>query len=417
MDYIFDKSYKEASLLMRYAVLLFNVSSSRRDYAKKLVDLANSLKFQAYPLTLISQDNTSFLDKDIRQYLTSVNSEKLVLEMNQKDSHFVDSVGLSDIERESANILDTINNFYKTGNFEKLNRACYRFLKRITKANEYDLNDGVLRYMVSCICLNDYTNCFNIIETISENYSYFDYNIYLFFLNMVHGEFEDSSKYLLKIMPNVPDGFSAYVTEEDMAFYLSLILLLNFRPSLYKGAISQNETLIYILYDKYPQYFSIVDDYYKCDYLKLCTDFDKILEKKIKKDPLLAGYANTIENKLKIKLLKEILSFTSEISFETIKELLSIKSNKMLEEMLTQLISKEGFPALIDDISGTVIMEEKDPTNEALIKSNQIIKKNINKLIQNSITKNIKNKVVGKSIHHNNHISYMETSLEDLMEG
>ena len=86
--------------------------------------------------------------------------------MNQEDSHFIDSIGVSDIENNISNIFKAYNNFYDCGNFDKLIRACYRFLKRIKGANEYDMNDTVIRYLTSCICMNDYSNCINIIDNI-----------------------------------------------------------------------------------------------------------------------------------------------------------------------------------------------------------------------------------------------------------
>lgn len=412
MDFNFNEKYKDASLLMRYASIVFNSGKAKEEYGKKLVKLANQLKFEAYPLILVNSDKTKngSIAKVIQPNLTSVNSEKLVLEMNQKDSHFIDSIGLSDIEKESENILKAFENFYLKGNFEKLNRAAYRFLKRIKGANEYDVNDGVIRYMISCICMNDFNDCFTIIETLSQNYNLFDYNIYLFILYLAKGNYEKASKYIIKILTNISEDIYEYFTEDDLAFYFSFCLLLNFKTSIYKEILSNNDTLVYKMYDKYPNYFGIVDDYYRCDYLKVNSEFCKILENRINKDPFLAGFSNIIEESLKRRALKEVLSFTTEADYNTLKKLLQIKDNESLKKMLKHLIKYDKIPAVIDDISSTVIMKEKNPIDDCVERSNEIVKGNIKNLINFTLNRNIKQKISYKQLlsSHDPHISKID---------
>ena len=387
-----DKSYDDISTLIRYAATVFYNNKFRINYVPKLVQTANKLKYYAYPTTLMNNISDSSLSSVLKTNLTSQNSEKLVLEMNQEDSHFIDSIGVSDIDSNVEKIIEAYNNFYNCGNFDKLNRACYRFLKRIRGANEYDVNDAVIRYMISCICMNDYNNCINIIEEVSKNYVLFDYNIYLFLLYLIQGKYDDACIKILQIQSNISDEFYKYVNEKDLAFYFSFCLLYNFNSNNYKKVLSNNNTLVYKLYDKYNEYFGIVDDYYKCDYLKVNSEFNKKIKDKINKDPFLSGFTNGIEYTFKKKILKEILSFASEISFDTIQNLLLLKRRDEAFDLVVDLIKKENINALIDDIEGIVIMKEKKPIDEILEKSNANMKKNLKELIQYSLNNNIKHK-------------------------
>ena len=225
MEITVDNKYQDVSALIRYATIVQTVSTSKylNSYGQKLISLANQLKFYAYPLILVNSSNS--VAKNIKPLFTEKNQEKNVLSLNQSDSHFVDSIGVSDVDKNKQLILEAFTHFYNNGNFEKLNRACYRFMKRIKDVNEYDMNDAVIRYMVSCISVRDFSNIYNIIESLQQEYSLFDYNIYLFFLHFVEGDYNSASKKLLKIKTNISEDFSEYVKEEDLAFYFAFCLL------------------------------------------------------------------------------------------------------------------------------------------------------------------------------------------------
>ena len=264
------------------------------------------------------------------------------------------------------------------------------------------MNDIIIRYMVSCICMNDYSNCINIIENVSESYSLFDYNIYIFFLYFVQGKYDEACQKILQIKNNICDDFNAFINERDLAFYFSFCLLYNFKTENYKQILSNNDTLVYKLYDKYRELFVIVDAYYKCDYLKVNSDFNKILKEKIDKDPFLSGFSHDIEYKFKKKVLKEILSFASEISTETIQNLLFLKKKDEALDMVIDLIRREKIPAIIDDIAGIVIVKEKNPINEILEKSNEIMKNNLKDLIKYSLSRNVRHKLSSQNFNGEN---------------
>ena len=396
MEIRVSDKYKGVPALIRYASILLNLKDNKKlsFYAEKVVTSANELNFVAYPLTLISSNNSQTVFQAIKPFFKEANKEKNVLNLNLADSHFVDSIGVSDIEKNKQLILDALNNFYKNGNFEKLNRACYRFLKRIKGVNEYDMNDAVIRYLVSSICIRDFTQCYNIIESLKEEYTLFDYNIYLFFLYLVEGRYNDASKELLKIKTNISEDFNEYVSEEDLAFYFAFCLLYNFNIKDYKEVLSNNDIYVYKLYDKYKKYFEIVDDYFRSDYLKVNNEFNKKLKDRIKSDPFLSGNADYIELNFKEKILKEIMNFTSEISYQTISDLLVI-DKRSAGEMVKSLIKSNKIDAVIDDIDEIVIMKKSNYVNDLLNESNKVMKKNLNELIKFSYS-NIEHKIMPK---------------------
>ena len=396
MEITVDTKYQDVAALIRYATIVLTCQSSKNlnAYGQKVISLANQLKFYAYPLNLINSNNSGAIYKVLKNNFAEKNQEKNVLSLNQSDSHFVDSIGVSEIDKNKELILESYTHFYNNGNFDKLNRACYLFLKRIKGVNEYDMNDTVIRYVVSCVSLRDFSQCYNIIETLQEEYSYFDYNIYLFFLYLVEGDYDKASKKLLKIKTNISEDFYKYVTEEDLAFYFAFCLLYNFNITDYKEVLSNNDIYVYKLYDKYNKFFEIVDAYYKCDYLRVNNEFNKKLKERINKDPFLSGKSETIEKKFKEKILKEILTFSSEISYKTIADLLVISKSQAVD-MIVSLIKAKKKDAIIDDIDEVVIMKEPNPMNDLLTKSNELMEKNLDDLIKFSYT-NIKHKIAGK---------------------
>ena len=415
MDIKIDNSYKQVALLIRYASILFNAKKDRI-FGEKLVKIANDLKFYAYPITLLNNSSDPGIADSVKPFLGPNNAEKLVLEMNQEDSHFIDSIGVSDIDRNIDNIFKSYNNFYNCGNFDKLIRACYRFLKRIKGANEYDMNDNVIRYMTSCICMNDYSNCINIIENVGQNYVLFDYNIYIFILYFIQGKYDEACIQLLKIKNNICEDIYDFINEKEIAFYFSFCLLYNFNASNYKRVLSDNDSLVYKLYDKYSEYFKIVDEYYRCDYLKVNSAFNKMVKEKINKDPFLCGFSYQIQNKFKKKILKEILAFSSEISLDTISNLLILKNKQDALDLVIDLIKKEKVPAIIDDIEGIVITKEKNPVDEILEKSNENMKKNMKDLIKYSLSKNVTHRINPKNLRHDNNVECKQLREQDMAQ-
>ena len=61
--------------------------------------------------------------------------------------------------------------------------------------------------------IRDFSQCYNIIESLAQDYELFDFNIYLFFLYLCEGKYEEALKKLLKIKNNIYEEFFNYVKE------------------------------------------------------------------------------------------------------------------------------------------------------------------------------------------------------------
>ena len=393
MEIQVENKYQDIPALIRYAtiILTYRTNKDLSPYGEKIISISNRLKLNAFPLNLLNSSNNQTLYKALKPHFQEQNQEKNVISLNQAESHFIDSIGVADIDKNLDRIISSYTNLFNTGNFDKLNRACYRFLKRMKGVNEYDMNDAIIRYMVATISLRDFNQCYNIIESLSQEYVLFDFNIYLFFLYLCEGRYRDALQKLLLIKNNVYDEFYEYIKEEDLAFYFAFCLLYNFNIHDYKEVLSNNDIYVYKLYDKYRNFFDIVDSYYKCDYLKVNNDFNKKLKERINKDPFLCGKSGEIEKEFKEKILKEILSFSTEINFKTISDLLVV-DKKTAVTMISDLIQNEKIDAIIDDIDEVVIMKESNPMNDLMEKSNKAMENNLNELIKFSY-KNIKHKI------------------------
>ena len=393
MEIQVENKYQDIPALIRYAtiILTYRTNKDLSPYGEKIISISNRLKLNAFPLNLLNSSNNQTLYKALKPHFQEQNQEKNVISLNQADSHFIDSIGVADIDKNLDRIISSYTNLFNTGNFDKLNRACYRFLKRMKGVNEYDMNDAIIRYMVATISLRDFNQCYNIIESLSQEYVLFDFNIYLFFLYLCEGRYRDALQKLLLIKNNIYEEFYEYIKEEDLAFYFAFCLLYNFNIHDYKEVLSNNDIYVYKLYDKYRNFFDIVDSYYKCDYLKVNNDFNKKLKERINKDPFLCGKSGEIEKEFKEKILKEILSFSTEINFKTISDLLVV-DKKTAVTMISDLIQNEKIDAIIDDIDEVVIMKESNPMNDLMEKSNKAMENNLNELIKFSY-KNIKHKI------------------------
>ena len=393
MEIVVDSKYQDIPALIRYATIVQTVKKEKEltPYADKLISISNKLQLYAYPQNLLNASNSSILMNILKPLFKEQNKEKNVINFNQADIRFIDSIDESKVNKNTKRILDAYNNLFNKGSFDKLNRACNRFLKKLKGVNEYDMNDAIINYVVSTICLRDFSQCYNIIEGLAQEYGAFDLNIYLFFLYFCEGRYQEALKKLLKIQNNIYEDFFKYVSEEDLAFYFAFCLLYSFNITDYKEVLSNNNIYVYKLYDKYRNFFEIVDAYYKCDYLKVNNEFNSKLCKKIGKDPFLAGKINDIELKFKEKILKEILSFSSEISYKTISDLLVVNKNQV-SDMAFNFVKNNSDEYTIDDIDEIIIKKETNPMNEILEKSNKILENNLDELIKFS-QKNIKHKI------------------------
>ena len=213
----------------------------------------------------------------------------------------------------------------------------------------------------------------------------YDNNCYVFLLKFFAGDFLDAYNLILSVSSNIPGELFNYITEEDLAFFFCLCILINYKDDLYKEILVQNETAIYKMIEKFPKIFEILEIYSKCQFEKVCVLYDKIFKEKINKNRELVNYEKRINMTIKNNILKEILSLSTEIKLEDLAKTLKIESVDKLIDMIIKLIDDQNFPVKIDDINKIVYYNKKNELDDALKKTLNTSKKNLAKIFNFTI--------------------------------
>ena len=305
---------------------------------------------------------------------------------------FFQNLLTKDIQAKAKEIIENSLVYYNKSIYLKFNNCFSRYIKNIKDLNEYDMAEYVGKYFNSCLMCKNYLQCAEDIKIISKKYFLFDNNCYIFLLKFFAGDFNDAFNLILSVSSNISTELYNYLTEEDLAFYFSLCILINYNEEVYKEILVQNETAIYKLIEKYPKIFEILEIYSKCQFEKVCVLFDKTFREKIIKNKELVNYEKRINMLIKNNILKEILSLSSEIKLEDLAKTLKINSVDKLIDMIMKLIDNQNFPVKIDDINKIVYYNKKNELDDALQKSIITSKKNLAKIFNFTLKRTLKGK-------------------------
>ena len=305
---------------------------------------------------------------------------------------FFQNLLTKDIQAKAKEIIENSLVYYNKSIYLKFNNCFNRYIKNIKDLNEYDMAEYVGKYFNSCVMCKNYLQCAEDIKIISKKYFLFDNNCYIFLLKFFAGDFNDAFNLILSVSSNISTELYNYLTEEDLAFYFSLCILINYNEEVYKEILVQNETEIYKLIEKYPKIFEILEIYSKCQFEKVCVLFDKTFREKIIKNKELVNYEKRINMLIKNNILKEILSLSSEIKLEDLAKTLKIDSIDKLIDMIIKLIDNQNFPVKIDDINKIVYYNKKNELDDALQKTIITSKKNLAKIFNFTLKRTLKGK-------------------------
>ena len=305
---------------------------------------------------------------------------------------FFQNLLTKDIQAKAKEIIENSLVYYNKSIYLKFNNCFNRYIKNIKDLNEYDMAEYVGKYFNSCLMCKNYLQCAEDIKIISKKYFLFDNNCYIFLLKFFAGDFNDAFNLILSVSSNISTELYNYLTEEDLAFYFSLCILINYNEEVYKEILVQNETEIYKLIEKYPKIFEILEIYSKCQFEKVCVLFDKTFREKIIKNKELVNYEKRINMLIKNNILKEILSLSSEIKLEDLAKTLKIDSVDKLIDMIIKLIDNQNFPVKIDDINKIVYYNKKNELDDALQKTIITSKKNLAKIFNFTLKRTLKGK-------------------------
>jgi hypothetical protein len=331
---------------------------------------------------------------------------------------FFQNLLTKDIQAKAKEIIENSLVYYNKSIYLKFNNCFNRYIKNIKDLNEYDMAEYVGKYFNSCLMCKNYLQCAEDIKIISKKYFLFDNNCYIFLLKFFAGDFNDAFNLILSVSSNISTELYNYLTEEDLAFYFCLCILINYKEELYKEILVQNETEIYKLIEKYPKIFEILEIYSKCQFEKVCVLFDKTFREKIIKNKELVNYEKRINMLIKNNILTEILSLSSEIKLEDLAKTLKINSVDKLIDMIMKLIDNQNFPVKIDDINQIVYYNKKNELDDALQKTLIASKKNLAKIFNFTLKKTLKgkNKISPTDMMNINQIVLKDDSDEKQLE-
>ena len=331
---------------------------------------------------------------------------------------FFQNLLTKDIQAKAKEIIENSLVYYNKSIYLKFNNCFNRYIKNIKDLNEYDMAEYVGKYFNSCLMCKNYLQCAEDIKILSKKYFLYDNNCYVFLLKFFAGDFNDAFNLILSVSSNISTELYNYLTEEDLAFYFSLCILINYNEEVYKEILVQNETEIYKLIEKYPKIFEILEIYSKCQFEKVCVLFDKTFREKIIKNKELVNYEKRINMLIKNNILKEILSLSSEIKLEDLAKTLKIDSIDKLIDMIIKLIDNQNFPVKIDDINKIVYYNKKNELDDALQKTLIASKKNLAKIFNFTLKRTLKgkNKISQTDMNNINQIVLKEDLDEKQLE-
>ena len=331
---------------------------------------------------------------------------------------FFQNLLTKDIQAKAKEIIENSLVYYNKSIYLKFNNCFNRYIKNIKDLNEYDMAEYVGKYFNSCLMCKNYLQCAEDIKIISKKYFLFDNNCYIFLLKFFAGDFNDAFNLILSVSSNISTELYNYLTEEDLAFYFSLCILINYNEEVYKEILVQNETEIYKLIEKYPKIFEILEIYSKCQFEKVCALYEKTFREKINKNKELVNHEKRINMLIKNNILTEILSLSSEIKLEDLAKTLKINSVDKLIDMIMKLIDNQNFPVKIDDINQIVYYNKKNELDDALQKTLIASKKNLAKIFNFTLKRTLKgkNKISQTDMNNINQIVLKEDLDEKQLE-
>jgi hypothetical protein len=235
-----------------------------------------------------------------------------------------------------------------------------------------------------------------------KNPHLYDYNIYIFLLNLIEGKYSDAVKNILTIKKNIPEViFDKMFKEEEIALYMAIILLLNFNENLYKEVLTQNECLVYKLNELHPNIFELLNLYNNCEYEKILNIIEVLKKEKFSNDPIFCMISDSIDKNIKTNILKEILKISSAVEIKYLNGLLKMTKNE-IENLIIDLIDNHQYNIIIDDINEIVYCKdtnEIDNTMQLCLKTSQ---KNLSKIFDFIYKYTLEGKISKKNLGSEN---------------
>ena len=266
-----DKEY----CILRYAILAqggnrkLYQQAQLTEIGKKLGEEINNNHWLALLNDILDIEKNPYPELSIigiKQSYTKRNKPKETESFNRDEYFFFKDILTKDVQSKADEIMKNATAFYNSGHFRRYNQVFFRYVRNLNDVNDYDLDEMIARHFVVSVVLEQYNEFKENLQFIMKKPHLFDYNIYIFLINVIEGNFNDAVKNILTIRKNISEiVFEKIFKEEEIALYMVIILLLNFNENYYREVLTQNEYLVYKLNELHPKIFDLLNLYNKSE--------------------------------------------------------------------------------------------------------------------------------------------------------
>ena len=398
-----DKEY----CILRYAILAqggnrkLYQQAQLTEIGKKLGEEINNNHWLALLNDILDIEKNPYPELSIigiKQSYTKRNKPKETESFNRDEYFFFKDILTKDVQSKALDIMKNACAFYNSGHFQRYNEVFYRYIRILKDVNDYDLDEMITKYFVTCVFLKQFNECKENLQFIMKNPHLYDYNIYIFLLNLIEGKYSDAVKNILTIKKNIPEViFDKMFKEEEIALYMAIILLLNFNENLYKEVLTQNECLVYKLNELHPNIFELLNLYNNCEYEKILNIIEVLKKEKFSNDPIFCMISDSIDKNIKTNILKEILKISSAVEIKYLENLLKM-NNIEIEKLIIDLIDNHSYNIVIDDITGIIYFKNKSEIDNTLQQCLKTSQKNLAKIFDFTLRYTLEGKVSTKNL-------------------
>ena len=385
----FPKEIETEYIILRLAISC--QMGKKKEKNTKLFETGNLLSNKANEIKMYGLNNEllNYCDEiypqlaieGIKKGLIKENNDDNVYQMNKEDINFFKDLLSKDAQDKANEIMIKAKSLFYKGGFNSFNQFFYRFIKNLKGIDENDFADIIIKHFICSVCLTQYNDFKNNLETVMKNPHSFDLKILLFLLNFFEEKFTAALNDVLKIPNNIPDFFFQKVfTEEEISLYMVITILLNFNETIYKKVLTENTILVYKLNDSHPEIFEILNLYDNCEYEKVLSEIEKWKKEKFEKDPCLYLISDVIEKKIKINILKDILKICSAVDLKYLKTLLKYENEIELQNIIINIEDNDSNEIAMDDISGIIYCKKKNKISDSMDKCLKASQKNLSKI-------------------------------------
>lgn len=324
------------------------------------------------------------------------------LELKSSADLFFNDLLSKDIQTKSKDIIHYNLLYYKAGCFISFINNFNTYVKLIQNYDENEIHNIVLKYFITCVVFDKLNECIENIQFIKQNYTLYNYDVYLFMLNIIKGNVfkfnnaKENSKaiaLIFKLTNNIDNSFWEFISKQQLSLYIVITMLANYNDSLLNKILSQQHTLVYDLYMLFPMYFELLIHLKKCKF-NLLFEYINSHQHELGSDAVIAVHSGTLLKTIRLNVLKDISDSIKEIPIDTLKDMLCVNDSNEIEQMVMQLITTFNVNLAINDVKNTICaLDNSNEVNDTMIKCIEVCKRNIGNVMKHILNDPLKGKI------------------------